>query len=138
LRVLRGGGRLAASTWGTGGSIPSLRKVLAALERHGADDTGYTLDEETWLHPGPGSDVLKSAGFLNILVKGESFTGRFADVEAALQWTLAWPCGSARLARLDTRKRDAFLEDARRALAGADLSWSFFFNIYLANKAAGR
>jgi SAM-dependent methyltransferase len=138
LRVLREGGRLAASTWGTGGSIPSLSKVLAALETHGADDKGYTLDEETWLHPGQGSDVLRSAGFRNVLVKAEIFTGRFADAEAALQWTLAWPCGSARLARLDTRKRDAFLEDARRALAGADLSWSFVFNVYLANKAAGR
>jgi SAM-dependent methyltransferase len=138
LRVLREGGRLVASTWGAGVSIPSLSKVVAALERHGAYDKGYALDDETWFYPEQGSDVLRNAGFADVAVRTERFTGRFADAEAALQWTLAWPCGSARLARLDKRKRDAFLEDARQALAGADLSWNFVFNLYLANKAAGR
>jgi SAM-dependent methyltransferase len=133
-RVLRKGGQLVASSWGTGGAIPSLSKVVAALEHQGAHDKGYTLDEETWFYPKQGSDLLRSAGFVEVLVKTERFTGRFADVEAALQWALVWPCGSARLARLDTRERDAFLEDARETLAGADLSWTFVFNLYLADK----
>jgi SAM-dependent methyltransferase len=136
LRVLRAGGRLVASTWGTGVGVPSLSQVVAALGRHGAHDKGYTLDEETWFSPEQGSDVLRNAGFADVSVKTERFTGRFADAEAALQWTLAWPCGSARLARLDKRERVAFLKDARQALAGADLSWHFVFNVYLANKAA--
>jgi hypothetical protein len=72
------------------------------------------------------------------VVKTERFTGRFEDAEAARRWTLARPCGSARLARLDPRKRDAFLEDARRVLGGVDLSWNFVFNVYLADKANGR
>jgi hypothetical protein len=112
-----------------------MSKVVAALERHGAYTKGYTLDEETWFYPEQGSDVLRGAGFADVVVKREVFRGRFANAEAALQWTLAWPCGSARLARLDTRKRDAFLEDARRALVGADLSWNFVFNVYRAGKA---
>jgi SAM-dependent methyltransferase len=137
LRVLREDGRLVASTWGTGGGIPSLTKVVASLEHHGALDKGYELDEETWFYPERGSEVLRSAGFADVSVKRERFTGRFADAEAALQWTLAWPCGSARLGQLDKRERDAFLEDARQALGGADLSWNFVFNVYLANKRAG-
>jgi SAM-dependent methyltransferase len=138
LRVLREGGPFVASTWGTAVDIPSLSKVVAALERHGASDKGYTVDEETWFYAEQGSDVLRNAGFADVGVKTERFTGRFADAEAALQWTLAWPCGSARLARLDKRNRDAFLNDARQALAGADLSWNFVFNVYIANKTAGR
>jgi SAM-dependent methyltransferase len=138
LRVLRESGQFVASTWGTGGGIPSLSKVVAALERHGAHDKGYTLDEETWFYPERGSEVLHNAGFADAVVNTETFMGHFADAEAALRWTLAWPCGSARLARLDMRKRDACLEDARQALARADLAWTFVFNVYLANKAAGR
>ena len=85
-----------------------------------------------------GSEVLRSAGFANVSVNTERFTGHFVDAEAALHWTLAWPCGSARLAQLDPCRRDAFLEDASRALAGADLSWNFVFNLYRAGKADGR
>jgi SAM-dependent methyltransferase len=138
LRVLREGGLLVASTWGTGGDIPSLTKVVAALERHGARDKGYTVDEATWLDPEQGSDALRGAGFAQVVVTPERFTGRFADAETALRWTLAWPCGSARLARLDGSRRNAFLVDAHQALDGADLSWHLVFNIYLAKKAAGR
>jgi SAM-dependent methyltransferase len=138
LRILRAGGQLVASTWGTGARIPSMSKVVAALARHGAHDKGYTLDEETWFDPERGTDVLRGAGFADVVVKSERFTGRFADAEAALRWTLAWPCGCSRSARLDPRERDAFLKDARRALAGADLSWNFAFNVYLADKAEGR
>jgi SAM-dependent methyltransferase len=138
LRVLRESGRFVAATWGTGVGIPSLSNVVAALERHGAYDKGYTVDEETWFYPAQGRDVLRKAGFADVGVKTERFTGRLADAETALQWTLAWPCGSARLARLDKRKREAFLNDARQALAGADLSWNFVFNVYVANKTGGR
>jgi SAM-dependent methyltransferase len=69
LRVLRGGGQLVASAWSTGGGIPSLSAVVAALERHGAADTGYALDEETWFYPEQGSNVLRDAGFADVLVK---------------------------------------------------------------------
>jgi SAM-dependent methyltransferase len=135
LRVLRERGRLVASTWGSGGGTPSSGTVLEVLKRYGARDKGYTLDEETWLYPERGSEVLRRAGFPNVSVDTERFAGRFLDAEQALQWTLAWPCGSARLARLDVRERDAFLAEARRALADADLSWDFVFNVYLAAKA---
>jgi SAM-dependent methyltransferase len=138
LRVLREGGRLVASTWGLGGGTPSSGTVVEVLKRYGAHDKGYTLDEETWLYPERGSEVLRLAGFANVSVNTERFAGRFVDAERALQWTLAWPCGSARLARLDVHKRDAFLAEARQALAAADLSWNFVFNVYLATKATGR
>ena len=51
LRVLRDGGRLVASTWGRGGGTPSSGTVVELLQRHGATDKGYTLDEETWQYP---------------------------------------------------------------------------------------
>ena len=67
----------------------------------------------------------------------ETFTGRFEAVEEALQWTLAWPCGSARLERLDASAQDAFLAHAREALAGSDLSWTLVFNLFVADKRWG-
>jgi hypothetical protein len=73
-----------------------------------------------------------------VSVETQTFTGRFADAEEALDWTLAWPCGSARLARLGASAREAFLADAREALADSDLSWTFVFNLYVADKAAAR
>ncbi|HEY3021043.1 MAG TPA: methyltransferase domain-containing protein [Solirubrobacteraceae bacterium] len=138
LRVLRMGGRLAASTWGTGGGTPSSGAVVELLKRYGAHETGYTLDEETWLHPEQGSAVLRRAGFSDVSATTEKFTGTFVDAARALQWTLAWPCGSARLARLEPSKRDAFLAEARQALTRADLSWNLVFNFYLATKATRR
>jgi trans-aconitate methyltransferase len=138
LRVLRDGGRLVASTWGMGGSTPSSDTIVDLLKRYGAHDKGYVLDEETWLHPDRGSEVLRRAGFASVSVKRERFAGRFSDAEQALQWTLAWPCGAGRLARLDVRKRDAFIAEARQALASADLSWNFVFNVHIAARATRR
>jgi SAM-dependent methyltransferase len=138
LRVLREGGRLVASTWAAGGSIPSLARIVDLLQRQGAGDKSYTLDEDTWLYPENGSEVLRRAGFANVSVQTAKFAGRFADSEHALQWTLAWPCGSARLARLAGSQREPFLAQARHALADADLAWNFVFNIYVATKPAAR
>jgi SAM-dependent methyltransferase len=138
LRVLRSGGRLAASTWGTGGGTPSSGIIVELLRRHGAEDKGYILDEETWFDADRGVKVLRSVGFAEVSVMTSEFGGRFDDPEEALQWTLAWPCGSARLALLGGPEREAFLTDARKALAGADLSWNFVFNIYLASKTGRR
>jgi SAM-dependent methyltransferase len=136
LRVLREGGRLLASTWGTGGGTPSSGAVVELLRRHGAGDKGYALDEETWFSPERGSEVLRRVGFSDVAVVTAWFDGLFVDAEEALQWTLAWPCGSARLALLEGPEREGFLDEARQALAGADLSWKFVFNIYRAAKAA--
>jgi SAM-dependent methyltransferase len=135
-RVLRDGGRFVASTWGTGGGTPSSGIVVELLRRHGAEDKGYTLDEETWSYPERGSEILRRAGFTDVAVRTAEFAGRFADSEEALQWTLAWPCGSARLALLKGRRRATFLTEARQALAGADLSWRFVFNTYVGSKRA--
>ena len=138
VRVLRGDGRFVASTWGRGGGIPSSGTVVEILQRHGAQDKGYTLDEETWLRPETGSEMLRRAGFASVSVETQTFTGRFADAEEALDWTLAWPCGSARLARLGASAREAFLADAREALADSDLSCTFVFSLYVADKGAAR
>jgi ubiquinone/menaquinone biosynthesis C-methylase UbiE len=138
LRVLRAEGRLVASTWGTGGGTPSSQEVADALERHRAPHKGYCLDEETWLYPEQGSELLRRAGFAQVSVKTETFTGTFSDPEQALDWSLAWPCRTARLAQLDPREHEGCVADARRALADADLSWNFNFNIYLATKTGGQ
>jgi SAM-dependent methyltransferase len=138
LRVLRRDGRLVASAWSTGGGTPCLGTVDELLERHHAPDKGYTLDEETWQDPEQGSRLLHHVGFAAVPVKTESFTGRFADPEQALRWSFAWPSRAARLARLDPKDDEAFVAEARRALAETDLSWNFVFNIYIAAKTAGR
>jgi len=138
LRVLRDDGRLVASTWGRGGGAPSSGTVVELLQRHGATDKGYTLDEETWLYPETGSELLRRAGFACVSVQTETLTGRFEDVEEALQWTLAWPCGAARLERLNASAQGAFLAHARSALAGSDLSWTLVFNLFVADKRPGR
>jgi SAM-dependent methyltransferase len=134
VRVLRPGGHFAASTWGHGGGTPSSALIVELLARGGAADTGYTLDEQTWLDPTRGSELLREAGLVRTRVDAVSFAGRFADVEHALAWTLAWPCGSARLARLDARARETFVERARSALGDTDLSWSLAFNVYTAER----
>lgn len=134
LRVLRRGGRLVASTWGAGGETPSSGRVAELLQRMRVPDKGYALDERTWLYPAQGSELLRRAGFARVHVRSERFEGRFADAEQALEWSLAWPCRSARLARLDERRRESFRAAARKALSAADLSWNFVFNIYLATK----
>jgi SAM-dependent methyltransferase len=138
LRVLREGGCLVVSAWGQGGGTPSSVPVVEILQRHGAKQKGYTLDEKTWLRPERGSELLRRAGFAIVSVETATFRGRFADAETALQWAVAWPCRSARLAHLDASARDAFLADAREALVGTDLSWTFVFNFYIADKATGR
>ena len=135
LRVLRGGGRFVASTWGEGSSFPT-RVVAELLDRYAV--AGGVLDEASWLRPDRGSSELRRAGFASVSVRRESFAGSFADPEEALTWSLAWPLTAARLARLDPGLRERFLGEAREALAGSDLSWRFAFNIYLASKSALR
>lgn len=107
------------------------------LEGHRAPDKGYVLDEETWLYPERGRKLLRHTGFTEVSVKIERFTGRFADAEQALRWSLAWPSRAVRLARLHPTDRQALVAEAHRAIAETDLNWSFVFNIYIATKAAG-
>ena len=60
-------------------------------------------------------------------VTTELFSGAFANADEALEWTLAWPAGAARLARIDPTLHERFSADAREALAAADMSWSLAF-----------
>jgi len=128
LRVLRAGGWLVASTWGHGGGqTPAFRTVLDTFRRYRAAEKGYALDEETWLAAESGETVLREAGFERVSSETHVFTGRFADGDRALRWTLAWPTGAARLVRLHCRALSSFFTDARRALATCDLAWRFAF-----------
>lgn len=131
LRVLRAGGRLIASTWARGSSNPT-RAVGELLDRYTAPVE--TLDEETWMSAERGSELLRQAGFAKASVQTELFGGAFADIDDALAWALGWPLRAARLARLDPGRRERFVADARRALANADLAWSFAFNFYVAHR----
>jgi len=131
VRVLRAGGRLVASTWAEGSSFPT-RAVGELLDRY--VPARGPLDEAIWLRPERGSSEMRRVGFESVSVSGESFTGSFADAEEALAWSLAWPLTAARLARVNARLRERLLAEAREALVGADLSWRFAFNFYLAGK----
>jgi len=135
LRVLRARGRLVASSWGKGSSLPT-RAVGELLERY-AMPRGV-LDERTWLGPDRGSAELRRVGFERVSVRRESFAGSFADTDEALAWSLAWPHTASRLAQLDPGLRERFLREAHQALLGSDLSWRFVFNFYLASKSASR
>jgi SAM-dependent methyltransferase len=136
LRVLREDGRFVASAWGGGNWTPSCATVIDLLKRHGASQTGYRLDEETWFEVEKGSEVLRRAGFADVCAQTERFSGSFADAEEALEWALSWPCGAARLAQVAPADRGALIADAREAVAGADLTWRFVFNFYRAQRPA--
>jgi SAM-dependent methyltransferase len=137
LRVLREGGRFVASAWGGGGGgTPSCGAVIEVLKRYGASETGYKLDEETWFDVERGSEVLRRAGFAEVAARTEHFSGTFADAEEALQWALAWPCGAARLARVDPADRDAVIAKAREVVAASHLFRRFVFNFYLGQRPA--
>jgi SAM-dependent methyltransferase len=135
LRVLRPSGKFIASSWGEGSSLPSdavdqvLDRYAGAVER---------LDEETWLSVERGSAALRDGGFAILSIETEFFTGSFSDVEEALRWSLAWPLATARVARLDPSRREQFVAEAQRALEGADLSWRFAFNFYIAQPEESR
>ena len=129
LRVLRQPGKLVASAWGGGSSIPT-RAAAEILDRYAAADDG--LDEETWSTGRRGADVLCKAGFTSVSVQTESFRGEFTDAEEALAWATAWPLTAARLARLDPSRQEQFFSEVRAALAATSLSWSFAFNFYVA------
>jgi hypothetical protein len=114
------------------GSLIPTRAVGKLLDRYAGEVDA--LDEETWLSPERGSEVLRQAGFASVSVRTEFFTGSFAHAEEALAWSLAWPLATVRLGRLDRRRREHFFADAREALAGSDRAWSFAFNFYLARR----
>jgi SAM-dependent methyltransferase len=136
LRVLRAGGRFVASAWGGGGGTPSCAAVIEILKHYGARETGYRLDEETWFDVERGSEVLRRAGFAHVSARTELFSGSFADPGEALEWALAWPLVTARLARVDPADRDDVIANAREAVTASDLSRRFVFNFYLGQRPA--
>ena len=129
LRVLRRPGKLVASAWAGGSSIPT-QALTEILDRYAAPVD--SLDEETWSAGRQGADVVRKAGFTSVSVKTESFRGEFANADDALAWATAWPLTAARLARLDRSSQEQFFSEARAALAAMSLSWSFAFNFYVA------
>jgi SAM-dependent methyltransferase len=134
LRVLRPGGRFVASAWGEGTRLPADDVVGELLDHHGAPAPSEVLDEDTWQSPERGSSVLRRAGFGDVSVRSESLTGRFANADEALAWSLCWPLTASRLARLDSARRERLRSESLQALASSSMSWRFAFNIYLARK----
>lgn len=133
VRVLRRGGKLVASAWADGNSIPT-GAVADILDGYAGG--GDSLDEETWSDARRGADALRAAGFASVSISTESFRGAFADADDALAWATAWPLAAARVARLESSRREQFLGEARAALAAASLSWTFVFNFYVAHARA--
>ena len=130
-RVLGTPGMFIASAWANGSSSPmgTVAEILDSyLEAAGG------VDEETWSTGQQGAAVLREAGFTNVSVETGSFRAGFIDAEAALSWVTAWPTVATRLARLDPRRREQLLSDARAALAASDLTWTFVFNFYVAHE----
>ena len=130
LDVLRPGGRFVTSAWGPGSCFPTggIGDLLSTSA--GGDVT--SLDEATWSAAQAGAEVLRRAGFARVATTTEIFTGRFADAEDALAWSLAWPLTAADLAALNPAAREQLLTAAREALSDADLSWRFAINYFVA------
>jgi SAM-dependent methyltransferase len=135
VRVLRGGGRLVALTWGRGDATAFFGPVREALERHGARDV-YRLDEATWMDADAGTEVLRRAGFDPVDVVGATYEGRFSDADEALAWVMAWPLVAARVAQLDVGTRAAALAEARDAVGDTDLAWRLAMLFYVAVQPA--
>jgi SAM-dependent methyltransferase len=121
---------------GEGTVIPATQAIREIRDRYGQSAVDDGLDEATWLRTRSGSEVLRKAGFEEVVVETETFTGTFASADEAFNWSLAWPVAGAKLAQLDAGARDSFLEDARRALTSSDLSWRFVFNLYVGRAPA--
>ncbi|HLL08327.1 MAG TPA: methyltransferase domain-containing protein [Nocardioidaceae bacterium] len=134
LRVLRLGGHLVASTWGESSRLPT-GVVGQLLDRYGAQAQYDVLDEDTWLRLEEGASVLTHAGFADVRATSESFGGSFAGPEEALAWALAWPLTAARVARLDSVRREQLRREALEGIAGSSLCRRLVFNYYLACKS---
>jgi SAM-dependent methyltransferase len=132
VRVLRPGGRFVASAWGDGSHLPT-GVVDKLLNRYGAPIEMDELDEETWQSPEQGSAALRRAGFADVSVRSEAFSGSFAHPEDALDWALGWPLTASRVARLRPECRDRFRRESLEALASSHLSWLSVFNFYSAS-----
>jgi SAM-dependent methyltransferase len=137
VRVLRPGGRFVASAWGEGSNLPT-GVVHDVLNRYGAPVEVDELDEETWQHPDQGSSALRRAGFAEVSVTSEAFSGSFAHPEEALNWALSWPLTASRLARLHPRCRERLRRESLEALRSSNLSWLSVFNFYLASTSEAR
>ncbi len=135
-RVLSGSGTFVASSWGERTSIPWARTLREVREHYVQEQLDDGLDEDTWLDPHLGCEVLSRAGFGRVSVRTEAFTGTFDAPEQALRWSLTWPVAAATVDALRPRSREALLADPRPPLAGCDLSWSFAFNFYVARPSA--
>jgi SAM-dependent methyltransferase len=77
LRVLDERGRFVASTWGEGTVIPATQAIREIRDRYGQSAVDDGLDEATWLRTRSGSEVLRKAGFEEVVVETETFTWRF-------------------------------------------------------------
>ena len=135
LRVLRPGGRFVASAWGKGSRLPS-GVVGELLDRYKAGGPSELIDEDTWLHLERGSSVLSHAGFADVSVRSESFSGSFAGAEDALAWALSWPLTACRFAQLDPARRERLRREAMESLARSNLARRFVLNFYVASKSA--
>ena len=130
LNALRPGGRFVASAWGPGTSFPT-----GGIDDLLSTSAGWeiaSLDEATWSAAETGAEVLRQAGFARVTTTTEVFTGRFADAEHALAWSLAWPLTAAELSALDPAARERLLTAAREALRDAGLSWRFAIKYFVA------
>ena len=138
IRMLGKEGVFAASSWVNGTEIPWARSMREIRDRYAPGPMDDGLDEETWLEPRRGAEVLEEAGFENVRVQTEEFEGRFDSPDEALAWSLAWPVGAAKISQLDRKARESFLEEARQAVARCDLAWRFAFHFYVAERPAVR
>lgn len=105
-RVLRPGGRLLASIWGSLEANPAYEALAEGLRAFVSDAAGRLLPF-TLSHAGAIRDIVSAAGFTQVLVTAETLTFTVPSAAAFVDWVAA---GAP-----TTRRNLAQLPEARRA-----------------------
>ncbi|MCI4363706.1 MAG: methyltransferase domain-containing protein [Thermoplasmata archaeon] len=117
-RVLRPGGRIAVSVWGTAEQVPWIHAIIGPMLEHAEpDETGYIPTPYETGGPGEMVEFLKHAGFEHALEERRRYFLRFDDEEAYFQAILkATPIGHSLAEESEDTQREV-LRKTRENLA---------------------
>jgi ubiquinone/menaquinone biosynthesis C-methylase UbiE len=115
-RVLRPGGRIGITLWGTQTDAPALAVWNAELDRLGAPDAPPIVQQAAPVDTAQAiSDLLRAAGFHSIDVRPIEWVDQ-PDVDTFIRRYAVLGAPSRRLAQLDSTTQTEFLQRIRRRL----------------------
>jgi SAM-dependent methyltransferase len=135
-RLLRSGGRLITSAWGSGGENPCKAAAVEVRRRFLSDREaalGGALNEEMWADVQRGCEALRGAGFVTVQVKTSSLSGEYRNHAEALETALAWPITRYRIAQLAPADQKRLKHKTASAVHQVDdLRWQSEIHYYQA------